>query len=126
MEPYTDLNLKTMIDSGAIPGPRIDVTGPYIEGPGLNLYQVHPLTSATDATDMVRYWAEHGATSFKLYMDVTRAETGGRDRRGASPTLSRSTGHLCSVTFREAAALGIDNLEHGLRRRKRLRPRQAA
>jgi hypothetical protein len=24
------------------------------------------------------------------------------------------TGHLCSVTFREAAELGIDNLEHGL------------
>ena len=24
------------------------------------------------------------------------------------------TGHLCSVTFREAADLGIDNLEHGL------------
>ena len=24
------------------------------------------------------------------------------------------TGHLCSVTFREAATLGIDNLEHGL------------
>src|SRR6185369_8089150 len=23
------------------------------------------------------------------------------------------TGHLCSVTYREAAALGIDNLEHG-------------
>ena len=24
------------------------------------------------------------------------------------------TGHLCSVSFREAVALGIDNLEHGL------------
>src|SRR5260221_212556 len=24
------------------------------------------------------------------------------------------TGHLCSVTFREAATIGIDNLEHGL------------
>src|SRR5580700_7860817 len=24
------------------------------------------------------------------------------------------TGHLCSVGFREAAALGIDNLEHGI------------
>ena len=23
------------------------------------------------------------------------------------------TGHLCSVTYAEAAALGIDNLEHG-------------
>jgi hypothetical protein len=24
------------------------------------------------------------------------------------------TGHLCAVTFSEAAGLGIDNLEHGL------------
>ena len=24
------------------------------------------------------------------------------------------TGHLCAVGFREAAALGIDNLEHGI------------
>ncbi len=113
MEPYTDLNLKAMIDSGAVPGPRIDVTGPYIEGPGLNLYQVHPLSSPADATDMVRYWAEHGATSFKLYMDVTRAEMGAAVAEAHRQHL-KITGHLCSVTFREAAALGIDDLEHGL------------
>jgi imidazolonepropionase-like amidohydrolase len=113
MEPYTDLNLKAMIDSGGVPGPRIDVTGPYIEGPGLNLYQVHPLSSPADATDMVRYWAEHGATSFKLYMDVTRAELGAAVAEAHRHNL-KITGHLCSVTFREAAALGIDNLEHGI------------
>ena len=113
MEPYADLNLKAMIDSGAIPGPRIDVTGPYIEGPGLNLYQVHPLSSPADATDMVRYWAEHGATSFKLYMDVTRAEMGAAVAEAHRRNL-KITGHLCSVTFREAAALGIDDLEHGI------------
>ena len=113
MEPYTDLNVKRMIDRGSIPGPHMDVTGPYLEGPGLDLYQVHELTSAADATDMVRYWADHGVTSFKAYMNVTRAELGAAiaeaHRRGL-----KLTAHLCSVTFREAAALGIDNLEHGL------------
>jgi imidazolonepropionase-like amidohydrolase len=113
MEPYTDLNLRTMIDTGAIPGPKIDVTGPYLEGPGLPLYQVHMLTSPTDAADMVRYWADHGVTSFKSYMHSTRAELAAAiaeaHRRGL-----KVTGHLCSVTFREAAELGIDNLEHGL------------
>jgi amidohydrolase family protein len=113
MEPYTDLNLKAMIDTGAVPGPRIDVTGPYIEGPGMDLYQVHPLSSPADATDMVRYWAEHGATSFKLYMHVTRAEMGAAITEAHRHNL-KITGHLCSVTFREAAALGIDNLEHGI------------
>jgi imidazolonepropionase-like amidohydrolase len=113
MEPYTDLNIKRMIDSGAVPGPAIDVTGPYLEGPGLPLYQVHPLTSADDATEMVRFWADRGATSFKMYMNITRAEMAAvlaeAHKRGLL-----ATGHLCSVTFREAATLGIDNLEHGL------------
>src|SRR5579883_3102774 len=113
MEPYTDINLRAMIDTGAIPGPHIDVTGPYLEGPGLGLYQVHALTSADDAAGMVRYWADHGATSFKAYMHVTRAELGAAiaeaHRRGL-----KLTAHLCSVTFHEAAALGIDDLEHGI------------
>ena len=77
------------------------------------MYQVHPLSSPADATDMVRYWAEHGATSFKLYMDVTRAEMGAAIAEAHRQHL-KITGHLCSVTFREAAALGIDDLEHGL------------
>jgi imidazolonepropionase-like amidohydrolase len=113
MEPYTDINVRHMIDAGKIPGPHIDVTGPYLEGPGLDLYQVHELTSAADAADMVRYWADHGATSFKAYMNVTRAELGAAITEAHKRGL-KLTAHLCSVTFHEAADLGIDNLEHGL------------
>lgn len=32
IEPYTDLNIRRMIDAFQIPGPHIDVTGPYLEG----------------------------------------------------------------------------------------------
>ncbi len=53
-----------------------------------------------------------GATSFKAYMNITRAELGAAiaeaHKRGV-----KVTGHLCSVTYPEAVALGIDNLEHG-------------
>ena len=46
-------------------------------------------------------------------MFITRAELGAAieaaHKRGA-----KVTGHLCSVNFREAADLGIDDLEHGL------------
>jgi enamidase len=53
-----------------------------------------------------------GATSFKAYMQISRAALGAAieeaHRRGL-----KVTGHLCSVTYAEAAALGIDNLEHG-------------
>ena len=62
---------------------------------------------------MVTHWAERGATSFKAYMQITRdqlaAAIGDAHRRKL-----KVTGHLCSITFREAAAAGIDNLEHGL------------
>ena len=33
VEPYAELNLKRKIDAGQSPGPKIDVTAPYLEGP---------------------------------------------------------------------------------------------
>jgi imidazolonepropionase-like amidohydrolase len=112
IEPYTDLNLKKWISDGMIPGPKMDVTSPYLEGAGTMFPQMHELTGADDARKTVAYWADEGITSFKAYMNITRAELGAAiaeaHRRGL-----KVTGHLCSVTSREAADLGIDNLEHG-------------
>jgi imidazolonepropionase-like amidohydrolase len=113
VEPYTDLNLKKMIDAGRTPGPKMHVTGPYLDGVGSFATQFHVLKDADDARRMVNLWADEGATSFKAYMYITRAELGAAidaaHKRGF-----KITGHLCAVGFREAAALGIDNLEHGI------------
>ena len=112
LEPYTDLELKKQIDAGETPGPKIHVTGPYLEGKGSWALQMHELTGAEDATKTVNFWMDEGVDSFKAYMFITRAELGAAivaaHKRGA-----KVTGHLCSVTFREAADLGIDDLEHG-------------
>lgn len=62
---------------------------------------------------MASKWADQGATSFKAYEHLTRAELGGVIEEAHHRQL-RITGHLCAVTFSEAANLGIDNLEHGL------------
>jgi enamidase len=62
---------------------------------------------------MVNFWAEEGATSIKTYMHITRAELGAAIEEAHKRGM-KVTGHLCSVTYREAASLGIDNLEHGL------------
>jgi imidazolonepropionase-like amidohydrolase len=109
---YGELGIARAIDRGEKPGPWIDATAPYLEGAGLGLSQVHELKDAAEARRMVNFWADAGATSFKAYMHITRAELGAAveeaHRRGL-----KVTGHLCSVTYREAAALGIDNLEHG-------------
>ena len=112
MAGYADLNIKKAIDDGTMLGPTIDVTAPYLEGPGLPIPQVKALRDEADARKMVNYWADEGATSFKAYMHITRAELGGAVQEAHKRNL-KVTGHLCSVTFREAAALGIDDLEHG-------------
>ena len=112
VEPYVDLNVKTQIDAGAMAGPHMDVTGPYLEGAGSAFIQMHPLKDADDARRMVNYWADMGATSFKAYMNITRAELGAAIQEAHKRGL-KLTGHLCSVTYPEAIELGIDDLEHG-------------
>lgn len=112
MNPYADLNLKKAIDAGQVPGPKMDVTGPYLNGPGLPILAVKALSGPEDAQKMVAYWADEGVTSFKAYMQISRAELKAAIDEAHSRGL-KLTGHLCSVTFREAAELGIDDLEHG-------------
>ncbi|HEX8847232.1 MAG TPA: amidohydrolase family protein [Pyrinomonadaceae bacterium] len=113
IEPYTDLNIKRLIDGGRIPGPKMRVTGPYLEGVGSFVTQLHQITDTADARRMVEYWADQGVTSFKAYMYIKRAELGAAIE-AAHKRKIKVTGHLCAVGFREAAALGIDNLEHGM------------
>ncbi len=113
LEPYTDLALKKMIDTGKMPGPKIHITGPYLEGLGSFTPQLHELTGPDDAVRLVNYWIDEGATSFKAYMHITRAELGAAIKAAHARGI-KVTGHLCSVGFSEAADLGIDDLEHGL------------
>ena len=112
VEPYTDLSLKREVDAGRLVGPHMDVTGPYLEGPGAFFIQNHQITSPEDARREVAFWAEQGVNSFKAYMNISRAELKAAIDEAHRHHL-KITGHLCSVTYPEAAALGIDNLEHG-------------
>ncbi len=107
-----EINLKKSIDAGTRAGPWIDATAPYLEGPGLNLAQVHELTGPDDARKLIAWWNDLGATSLKAYMHITRDEMRASLDEGHKRGM-KLTGHLCSVTYREAAELGIDNLEHG-------------
>jgi imidazolonepropionase-like amidohydrolase len=111
--PYTDLEIKRLIDSGRVIGPKMHITAPYLEGMGAFTPVMHQLTGADDARRMVNYWADSGATSFKAYMNITRDELRAAVEEAHKRGL-KVTGHLCSVGYREAAEIGIDNLEHGL------------
>ena len=112
IEPYADLRVKHQIDSNQMPGPKIDVSAPYLEGKGTFIAQLQELNGPEDAKRTVAYWAEEGATSYKAYMFITRAELGAAIQE-AHARHFKLTGHLCSVNWREAIQLGIDDLEHG-------------
>jgi hypothetical protein len=112
LEPYTDLKVKSRIDANRMPGPSIDVTAPYLEGAPTRFAQMHELTGPDDAKRTVEYWAAEGMTSYKAYMNITREELGVAIQQAHAHKL-KLTGHLCSVTWPEAVALGSDDLEHG-------------
>ena len=113
LEPYTDLEIKHNIDNCETPGPKIHATGPYLEGKGSWVLQAHKLTGPDDATKTVNFWLDQGVDNFKGYNFLTRDELSAAIK-AAHARGAKVTAHLCSIGFREAAALGIDNLEHGL------------
>jgi len=113
IETFTDLELKRMIDEGRMAGPKMHVTGPYLEGAGAFTPQMHQLKDAEDARKTAEYWMDEGATSFKAYMHIRPDELAAVVKAAHARGI-KVTGHLCSIGFREAAALGIDDLEHGL------------
>ncbi|MGQ0735389.1 MAG: amidohydrolase family protein [Acidobacteriota bacterium] len=110
--PYHEINMKRGIDNGQVPGPRMHLTGPYLTGPG-GAATMAQIGSPEEARRIVNYWADEGVTWFKAYTDISREALGAAIKAAHARGL-KFTGHLCSVSFREAVRLGIDNLEHGL------------
>jgi imidazolonepropionase-like amidohydrolase len=110
--PYAELNLRRLIDTRQVAGPRIHVTGPYLTG-GDATGSMHKVNTPDAVRRVVDYWASEGVTWLKFYTDVSREVLGAAIKQAHKRGV-KVTGHLCSVSFREAVALGIDNLEHGL------------
>jgi imidazolonepropionase-like amidohydrolase len=113
MFPYNEMNMKRAVEQGTLAGPRMHITGPYLNGgEGSARSPERHLRNEEDARRVIAYWASEGAMWLKFMPDVTRSVlAAGIDE--AHRHGMKVTGHLCSVTFREAAALGIDNVEHG-------------
>jgi len=109
--PYTDLNLKLGIDEGRIAGPKMFVTGPFFNGYDGHFLGDDIVRTEQDARRDVAYWASKGVTSFKVYADISREALKGVVEEAHAHGL-KVTGHLASISCREAAGLGIDNIEH--------------
>jgi imidazolonepropionase-like amidohydrolase len=112
IEPQTDLALKRMINEGKLIGPDMDVTAPYMEEQGYDIPALNVIKGPEDAARSTNYWADRGCTSFKMYVHASRADMAAVVREAHKRNL-KVTGHIGAVTYREAAEIGMDNLEHG-------------
>ena len=110
--PYHELSMRRAVEAGRMPGPHFLITGPYLDGAGARNGMSRALESPEEVKRVVNYWADEGATWVKIMSNISR-ETFGQVVRAAHARGVKVTGHLCSVTFAEAAALGIDALQHG-------------
>jgi imidazolonepropionase-like amidohydrolase len=109
--PEQELALKRSIDAGAMPGPRLHIAGPYIVAGTRRTGPFRGVDSPEAARRFVDEWAGNGAIWFKVMSgprDVLGWTIDAAHARGL-----RVTGHLCAVTFAEAAEMGIDALQHG-------------
>ena len=112
VEAQTDLNTRNWINQGKMAGPDIDVTAPYIEREALPIPEMLFIKNPEEAAKEMNYWISMGCTSFKAYMDITKDDLKEVVTIAHKNNL-KVTGHLCSITYKEAAEIGIDNLEHG-------------
>ena len=105
--------MKGAVDAGVLPGPRFLIAGPYING--------GPPRNAMSRNDDIhrRRRTRHrllGAAKARPGSSSSaarRATYSAPESRPPTRAACKVTGHLCSVTFTEAASLGIDLLQHG-------------
>lgn len=114
IEANADLNIKNSIEQGKRLGPNIDVSTPHIEREGRvgdYIAQLQSLYGGENIENWLNYWFDKGITSVKVYNNFTKEDL----REIIKVSHGRNikvTGHLCSITYQEAAEMGIDNLEH--------------
>ncbi len=110
--PYRELEVARAIADGELAGPDIHPSAPYITGPGGNPNMIIP-RNEQHLRDTMQHWIDQGVRWFKIYRH-TRPEDLRIIAEVAHANDAKVTGHLCSITFAEAADLGIDGIEHGL------------
>ncbi|MCX2743726.1 amidohydrolase family protein [Mangrovivirga sp. M17] len=110
--PQVDVKLKKWIKDGRLPGPTIDATSPHMDRKGLPILEMFAFDGPEQAQDQVDFYADLGITSIKVYNMLTREDLKAIIEAAHARNM-KVTGHLCSITYREAVDLGIDNIEHG-------------
>lgn len=111
--PQVDLNLKKRIDEGRVPGPRLFVTGAYLNGPEGGFLGDNVVTTAPEAAAVTSFWGARGATSIKVYSAISPEALSGAVAAARASGM-HVAGHLGEISCTEAANAGIHTIEHGL------------
>ncbi|MBN1224955.1 MAG: amidohydrolase family protein [Candidatus Aminicenantes bacterium] len=113
MEPEGDIGLMNRINSGRYLGPRYFHSGPYVEGDPVTVGWMNPVVTPEEVKLKIDQLIRNGATSVKIYAsmkgDVLKAAIEHGHAYGV-----KVIGHIGAVTYREAIAMGIDELFHGI------------
>ncbi|SDR81456.1 Imidazolonepropionase [Christiangramia echinicola] len=110
--PEKEIEIARKIETGEISGPEIIPSGPYITGIGGNMNMIIP-QNEDQLRDLIKFWKDKGARWFKVYRNI-EPEFLEIVIDEAHKNKLKVTGHLCSITFKEASEMGIDAIEHGL------------
>lgn len=105
------LRLREAVNRGRLLGPRILAAGELLEGPTALLPFSRTFAGRREAAAEVRRQARMGADWLKLYRNVSPKLTEAAIREAHRQGL-RIAGHLDATAPRQAAAMGIDSLEH--------------
>jgi imidazolonepropionase-like amidohydrolase len=73
--------------------------------------QLQSLYGGENIENWLNYWFDKGVTSVKVYNNFTKDDLREIIKVAHARNI-KVTGHLCSMTYQEAAEMGIDNLEH--------------
>ena len=122
--PYHEINMKRGIERGEIPGRGCTSPGPYLTGPG-GASTMAQVGTSEQARRIVNYWADEGVTWFKAYTDISREALASAIRAAHARGL-KFTGHLCSVSFREAVRVRHRQSRARLLHQQRLRAESRA
>lgn len=111
--PQVDLNLKKRLDAGRAPGPRLFVTGAYLNAESGGFLGDTVVATAAEGREVTAYWGNRGASSMKVYSaispDALRGAVEEANRRGM-----HVAGHLGEISCTEGANAGIHTIEHSL------------
>jgi imidazolonepropionase-like amidohydrolase len=111
--PDGDLGLRNRIDAGAFDGPRIFLSGAYIEADPPTVEWMNALRTPEEVRLTVDQWAQKGASSIKVYAsmkgDLLKAAIEQAHAHGL-----KAIGHIGVTGYEAAMRAGLDEIFHGV------------